>query len=88
MVKEALNNILKHSGGNRVDITLERVPDGLTLLIQDNGVGINFKEINQFSNGLKNMQKRMESVQIEFSIQNHNGTLIRLYRKISQQGFA
>ena len=87
VVKEALNNILKHSEANRVDITLERVPDGLTLLIQDNGVGINFKEINQFSNGLKNMQKRMESVQIEFSIQNHNGTLIRLYRKISQQDF-
>ena len=87
VVKEALNNILKHAKATEVIITLMRVPDGLTLLIKDNGIGINFKELRQFGNGLKNMQKRMEDVNIEFGIKNNNGTLITLYRKINQPGF-
>jgi len=40
VVKEALNNVLKHSKATLVDITLLRVGDGLTLYIHDNGIGI------------------------------------------------
>ena len=82
MVKEALNNVLKHSRATEVSITLERVSDGLKLYIQDNGTGINFEKLRQFGNGLKNMQKRMEDIQINFSIENNNGTLITLHRVI------
>ncbi len=82
VVKEALNNILKHSKATLVTISLERVPDGLTLYIQDNGVGIDLDKLRQFGNGLKNMKKRMEDVAIDFSIENKNGTLITLHRKI------
>ena len=87
VVKEALNNILKHAKATKVDIILMRVPGGLTLLIQDNGVGINFDALRQFGNGLKNMKKRMEDVGIEFSIKNNNGTLIALHRKINIPNF-
>ena len=44
--------------------------------IQDNGVGIDMNSLRQFGNGLKNMKKRMEDVQIDFSIKNNNGTLV------------
>ena len=87
VVKEALNNVLKHAKATKVDIILMRVPGGLTLLIQDNGVGINFDALRQFGNGLKNMKKRMEDVGIEFSIKNNNGTLISLHRKINEPSF-
>ncbi len=82
VVKEALNNVLKHSRATVVSITLEKVSDGLKLFIQDNGTGINFEKLRQFGNGLKNMQKRMEDIHIHFSIENHNGTLITLHRVI------
>jgi signal transduction histidine kinase len=82
VVKEALNNILKHAKATEVTITLIRVDHGLTLYIQDNGVGINFDQLRQFSNGLINMKKRMTDIDIDFSIERKNGTLITLHRKI------
>jgi len=53
VVKEALNNVLKHSRATEVTITLERVTDGLKLFIHDNGTGIDFDKLRQFGNGLK-----------------------------------
>ena len=87
MLFRSLNNILKHAKATKVDIILMRVPGGLTLVIQDDGVGINFDALRQFGNGLKNMKKRMEDVGIEFSIKNNNGTLIALHRKINIPNF-
>lgn len=79
VVKEALNNVLKHSKATEVAITLELVPGGLKLLIQDNGVGIDLEKLRQFGNGLKNMKKRMEDIGAEFFIENNNGTLVTLF---------
>lgn len=83
VVKEALNNILKHSKATEVNITLIRTEHGLTLYIQDNGKGINMENIRQFGNGLKNMKKRMADINTEFSIENKNGTLITIHREIT-----
>jgi len=83
VVKEALNNILKHAKATEVSITLERVEGGLSLYIHDNGKGIDLDTIRQFGNGLKNMKKRMQDVDIDFRIENKQGTLITLHRKIA-----
>ncbi|WP_462255334.1 sensor histidine kinase, partial [Ferruginibacter sp.] len=88
VVKEALNNVLKHSKATEVNITLQRVPDGLKLFIQDNGVGIDFEKLRQFGNGLKNMKKRMDDIGILFSIENNNGTLVTLHRIITDTNFS
>lgn len=88
VVKEALNNVLKHSGATEVSITLERVHDGLKLFIHDNGKGIDFEKLRQFGNGLKNMKKRMDDINIHFSIENNNGTLITLHRVIEDVNFS
>ncbi len=82
VVKEALNNILKHARATEVTITLIRVEDGLTLYIHDNGIGIDLGGIRQFGNGLKNMKKRMEDIEVSFEIENNNGTLITMHRKV------
>lgn len=84
VVKEALNNILKHSKATEVAITLVREENELILYIQDNGIGIDLDALRQFGNGLKNMKKRMTDVGIEFSIENRNGTLVTLRRKVKQ----
>ncbi len=82
VIKESLNNILKHASATEVTITLTKVHDGLALYIQDNGIGIDFEKIRRFGNGLKNMKKRMEEMHIDFTIENSNGTLITLYYAI------
>jgi signal transduction histidine kinase len=84
VVKEALNNILKHSKATEVSITLARVEDSLILKIQDNGTGIDMEKLRQFGNGLKNMKKRMADIDVDFSIENKNGTLITMQRKVKQ----
>jgi len=82
VVKETLNNILKHAKATDVTITLTKVTDGLALYIQDNGIGIDLEKIRRFGNGLKNMKKRMEEMNIDFSIENKNGTLVTLHYAI------
>ena len=80
-IKEALQNVIKHAHATEVKIELKKEPMGFGLIIHDNGIGIDFKNLRPFSNGLKNMKKRMKDVDIEFSIENNNGTLVRFYRK-------
>ncbi len=82
VVKEALNNILKHAKATEVTITLTRVENGLSLYIHDNGVGIDLQSIRQFGNGLKNMKKRMQDIGVSFDIENKNGTLITMHREV------
>lgn len=84
VVKETLNNILKHAQATEVGITLLRNDNELILYIQDNGVGIKLDALRQFGNGLKNMKKRMADVNIEFNIENKNGTLVTIRRKVDQ----
>ena len=80
VVKEALQNIVKHAGATEVAIILQKEQQGFSLTIHDNGKGIDFDHLRPFSNGLKNMRKRMAQVDIDFSIENKQGTLIRLYK--------
>ena len=80
VVKEALNNILKHANATIVTLTLKRDNSSISFFIHDNGNGIDFTNLRQFGIGLKNMKQRMEKSGIEFTIENKNGTLITLYK--------
>ena len=81
VIKEALQNIVKHSNATEVRITLKKEPEGFSLIIHDNGKGIDFDNLRPFSHGLRNMKKRMQDVGLEFSIENNNGTFIKLHGK-------
>ena len=72
-VKEALNNVLKHSQSSVVKINIA-VNDRLIIEIQDDGVGINMEKLRKFGNGLNNMRKRMASIDGGFNIENKEGT--------------
>jgi signal transduction histidine kinase len=82
VIKETLNNILKHAKATEVNISLLKVADGLSLFIHDNGIGIDLNNIRRFGNGLANMKKRMEEMGIDFLIENKNGTLVTLHYKM------
>ena len=75
-VKEALHNIIKHSGADKVNLYIS-CEDKLVIEVEDNGKGIGTTESINFGNGLKNMKKRMELTGGKFSIENKDGcTLI------------
>jgi signal transduction histidine kinase len=76
-VKEAVNNIVKHSGAKKVIMEVNAA-SGLQIKIKDDGKGINTAMIQHFGNGLINMKKRMEDIGGTFSIENSSGTTIKL----------
>ncbi|MBU3744625.1 MAG: hypothetical protein FGM61_08795, partial [Sediminibacterium sp.] len=75
VVKEGLHNIIKHSGANKVDMTI-RYSTKLVITIADDGKGIQMDSANNLGNGLKNMHKRMEQLKGNFYIDNTKGTIL------------
>ena len=58
IIKEGVNNAVKHSNGDRLDISVREHPAFYQLLITDNGSSA---EIRETGIGLKNMRDRAES---------------------------
>ncbi|WP_373524400.1 ATP-binding protein [Aquiflexum sp.] len=73
VVKEAMNNIAKHSHASRVRLTLSEKNGHLILKINDNGKGLDIMMV-QNGNGLGNMQKRCQQMNGKFSIASQNGS--------------
>ncbi|MEO8404295.1 MAG: ATP-binding protein [Chitinophagaceae bacterium] len=75
-VKESLHNIVKHAEATQVKIDFETEQD-LTVTISDNGKGMAvLNEEESGGNGLRNMQRRIESIKGSFRIVNANGITI------------
>jgi signal transduction histidine kinase len=65
ILQEAMHNVAKHSGGERVRISLVKFGNALRLSIQDNGCGLDFEKISSNPDpmsgcGLANMRDRAE----------------------------
>lgn len=58
ILKEALNNILKHSKASSVVISFSITEHQLTMEIEDDGIGFDSSGINAMSNGLSSMNRR------------------------------
>lgn len=68
-VKEALNNVVKHSHATEVSLQLKLESDSLTLVIKDNGVGLVSGNSNgatqdrlSSGHGLANIRRRLEGI--------------------------
>ncbi len=73
VIKESLNNIVKHSGASEVRIVFHLDALRLSISIEDNGKGFAIETASAFGNGLRNMQKRMEKVRGSFAITSEAG---------------
>jgi signal transduction histidine kinase len=81
VVKEAFNNIAKHSGATQVFLLLEMEgKNRLKLQVKDNGVGFDDAGTT-YGNGVQNMRRRIEDIKGVFLIEANpgNGTLITSY---------
>ncbi|UAY53410.1 tetratricopeptide repeat-containing sensor histidine kinase [Ferruginibacter albus] len=82
VVQECVNNVIKHSGANRLDISLVKDPDGISITVEDNGKGFNTNEYEQNGGmGLKNMRTRIEYLKgtIEFNSEPGKGMLVAIH---------
>ena len=62
---ETLQNVVKHSGASDVNIKMYMKADDFSMIFDANDKRIDFNNLRPFSNGLKNMQKRMNDVAID-----------------------
>lgn len=73
VVQEALNNIARHSGASRAQVSLEQLDDVYRLDITDNGRGFDTDLVNKRSLGLAGMRERGISLGGEVVIFSHPG---------------
>jgi len=78
ILKESLNNVVKHSKATEVWVSVKVEENRFTLSVSDNGVGFRLEERGQSGNGLRNMQKRAEEIQGLYEIKTDKGTHTRL----------
>lgn len=62
VVKETLNNVVRHSGAKLLMVRLTVEDDTLTLVIEDDGMGFDVKNSRPGGNGLANIRNRMAMV--------------------------
>jgi|GEM_PF-3103374 len=77
-VRELLVNVVKHSGANRVLVSLKRGEETLRVMVEDNGIGMGpsgtdvcVRETNRF--GLFNIRERLRHAGGEFSMDSRLG---------------
>ena len=80
IVKEALNNLVKHSKATQANITLQLTENHFSFTVQDNGTGI-ADTTETSGNGLGNMKKRTETLGGNFVVKSNKG-LCLLIEKI------
>ena len=76
-IKEALHNIVKHSQATEVGLII-RFNHHLSIQLKDNGIGFDKNNTRPFSNGLTNMQSRINEIGGKIEIVNQQGTTVNL----------
>ena len=82
VIQECVNNVIKHSGANHLDISLIKDKDGISATIEDNGKGFDARDSKAFDGlGLKNIQTRIEYLKgtVDFDSTPGKGTLVAIH---------
>ncbi len=73
VVKEALNNVIRHAGANEVWLRITVTETILTIILEDNGHGFEADRTKESGNGLLNMQRRMSEIGGQSSLESKTG---------------
>jgi signal transduction histidine kinase/ligand-binding sensor domain-containing protein len=71
VIKEALNNIVKHACASEVWLRAAVTPEALQVVIEDNGRGFEKTPDDALADGLRNMRQRMADIGGECRIESH-----------------
>lgn len=72
VAKEAINNAVKYSNANLLELKVKEIPGMLEVAIIDNGIGFTMDEIKK-GNGLDNMEKRMAEISANYKLDSNPG---------------
>jgi signal transduction histidine kinase len=89
VVQEALHNVAKHAGATTATIEMKREGDLVSLLIEDDGVGISAKPTNSRQTfGLAGMRERVGNIggKMKISSARGKGTRIEVSAPILSNG--
>jgi len=75
--KETLNNSIKYSKSNIIEISISGSHSKITLLIKDNGIGVAEDDFKK-GNGFRYMQMRAKEINAELQFKTKNGFEIKL----------
>ncbi len=78
VVKEAINNVVKHADAQQVKLNIQADNNKLTIVIEDDGKGINEEKKSAFGNGLRNMKQRIEDIGGTFSMYQTKGMVVSI----------
>lgn len=73
IAQEALNNVAKHSGASQVTVSLCCQPEGVELLVSDDGRGFNLQDISPEHLGLGIMRERADAIGAMLKIESQIG---------------
>ena len=79
IVKEALNNVVRHAQAGEVRLQILITPAALDLLIADNGRGIERLPDDTLADGLRNMRQRAEELGAQFRIESAPGAGTKIF---------
>ncbi len=84
--KEAINNAIKYSGGDLLNLKIQTAGNNLTVIFSDNGIGFKQNE-KEMGNGLINMKNRAKEIggKIEYFSEENKGTIITFKGRFSKQ---
>lgn len=81
IVQEALNNVIKHSGANNVEVNIAQKQDNIVLEIIDNGQGFNVKNVEAILGiGIPSIRERANRLggEVTFKSEVGKGTQVRV----------
>jgi two-component system, NarL family, sensor kinase len=82
MLQESMNNAIKHSKAQNINVSMNYEPSGFRLCIADDGIGFNINSLPEtaLGMGLKSMQSRAALIGAKFSVQSSKniGTSINI----------
>jgi signal transduction histidine kinase len=82
VIQECVNNVIKHSGANKLDISLIKDADGISVTVEDNGHGFDTADKKKFEGiGLKNINSRVTFLKgtVDFDSSPGKGTLVAIH---------
>ncbi len=84
IAQEALNNVMKHAGANRVGVLLERVDGNVSLIVEDDGVGFEpgMAVDGERGMGLLSMRERAAQIGGTLEIESEPGAGTTLYVRV------
>ena len=73
VVQEALANVARHAGADRVWVDIEYLPDQMSVRIRDFGRGFDVEHAGGVGMGLSSMKERMADLGGDFRVQSQPG---------------